>query len=148
MRLFREERSIRKTLVPFTLRYGRRSSCAIGQLTEQRREAYEEVNLSMDDPNVHLITTLPPVLTVLPLNAHMRNHIIVTRECDWHLQYPDRAHGYSRCVLDNGSYGHRPLASKSRRGGPHILASSVGYIGRPQQQRGWTSRKGYGMVAS
>ncbi|WVQ98156.1 hypothetical protein IAU59_005278 [Kwoniella sp. CBS 9459] len=43
-----------------------------------RREAYEEVNLPLDHPDIHHLAILEPVMTILPLNAHMRNHIIVT----------------------------------------------------------------------
>ncbi|WVQ83170.1 hypothetical protein IAT38_005308 [Cryptococcus sp. DSM 104549] len=42
-----------------------------------RREAYEEVGLPLNYPSIHHLTTLDPVLTILPLNAHMKNHIIV-----------------------------------------------------------------------
>ena len=45
----------------------------------KRREAFEEVGLALNHPAIHHITTLAPILTVLPLNAHMRNHIVVTR---------------------------------------------------------------------
>jgi hypothetical protein len=30
-------------------------------------------------PHVHVLTVLDPVLTVLPMNAHLKNHIVVTR---------------------------------------------------------------------
>ncbi|WVR04712.1 hypothetical protein IAU60_001723 [Kwoniella sp. DSM 27419] len=43
-----------------------------------RREAFEEVDLPMDHPDVHHVTVLEPVITILPLNSHMRNHIVVT----------------------------------------------------------------------
>ncbi|WVF69691.1 hypothetical protein IAT40_004470 [Kwoniella sp. CBS 6097] len=43
-----------------------------------RREAYEEVDLPLDHPDIHHLAILEPVMTILPLNAHMRNHIIVT----------------------------------------------------------------------
>ncbi|OCF44860.1 hypothetical protein I317_01349 [Kwoniella heveanensis CBS 569] len=43
-----------------------------------RREAYEEVNLPLDHPDIHHLAILEPVMTILPLNALMRNHIIVT----------------------------------------------------------------------
>lgn len=45
----------------------------------KRREAFEEVNLPLDNKDIHHITTLDPVLTILPLNAHFKNHIIVIR---------------------------------------------------------------------
>lgn len=34
----------------------------------------------MDSPHVHVLTMLDPVLTVLPMNAHLKNHIVVTRK--------------------------------------------------------------------
>lgn len=47
----------------------------------QRREAFEEVGLPLDPhPSIHYLTTVDPVMTILPLNAHMKNHIIVIRE--------------------------------------------------------------------
>ncbi|ADV24386.1 hypothetical protein I315_02992 [Cryptococcus gattii Ru294] len=42
-----------------------------------RREAFEEVNLPLEHPSIHNLTVLEPVMTILPLNAHMKNHIIV-----------------------------------------------------------------------
>nr|XP_031858238.1 uncharacterized protein CI109_006381 [Kwoniella shandongensis]KAA5525310.1 hypothetical protein CI109_006381 [Kwoniella shandongensis] len=42
-----------------------------------RREAYEEVNLPMEHPAIHHIGIIDPVLTILPLNAHLKNHIAV-----------------------------------------------------------------------
>ncbi|KAK8847504.1 hypothetical protein IAR55_005362 [Kwoniella newhampshirensis] len=42
-----------------------------------RREAFEEVGLPMDHPAIHHIGIIDPVLTILPLNAHMKNHIVV-----------------------------------------------------------------------
>ncbi|OXG12703.1 hypothetical protein C366_05518 [Cryptococcus neoformans Tu401-1] len=42
-----------------------------------RREAFEEVNLPLEHPSIHDLTVLEPVMTILPLNAHMKNHIIV-----------------------------------------------------------------------
>ncbi|WVQ75918.1 hypothetical protein IAR50_005553 [Cryptococcus sp. DSM 104548] len=42
-----------------------------------RREAHEEVDLPLNHPSIHHLTTLEPVMTILPLNAHMKNHIIV-----------------------------------------------------------------------
>ncbi|ORY30327.1 NUDIX hydrolase domain-like protein [Naematelia encephala] len=41
-----------------------------------RREAFEEVSLPLKHPSIHHLTTLEPVLTILPLNAHFKNHII------------------------------------------------------------------------
>ncbi|OCF77062.1 hypothetical protein I204_02771 [Kwoniella mangroviensis CBS 8886] len=43
-----------------------------------RREAFEEVGLPLDHPNIHHLTILEPVMTILPLNSHMKNHIVVT----------------------------------------------------------------------
>ncbi|KAL7419386.1 hypothetical protein Q5752_006224 [Cryptotrichosporon argae] len=43
-----------------------------------RREAFEEVGLPpIPHRHIHHLTVLDPVLTVLPLNAHMKNHIVV-----------------------------------------------------------------------
>ncbi|WVO16634.1 hypothetical protein L204_104313 [Cryptococcus depauperatus] len=42
-----------------------------------RREAWEEVNLPIQHPSIHFLTTLEPVMTILPLAAHIKNHIIV-----------------------------------------------------------------------
>lgn len=36
--------------------------------------------MPLDHPDVYNVAVLDPVLTVLPLNAHLRNHIIVTRK--------------------------------------------------------------------
>lgn len=47
----------------------------------QRREAHEEVGLPPDHPDIYTIAVLDPVLTVLPLGAHMKNHIVATRMC-------------------------------------------------------------------
>jgi 8-oxo-dGTP pyrophosphatase MutT (NUDIX family) len=45
----------------------------------ERREAFEEVGLPLQDhPDIHFITTLEPVATVLPHNAQVA-HIIVIR---------------------------------------------------------------------
>ncbi|GMK54366.1 hypothetical protein CspeluHIS016_0109520 [Cutaneotrichosporon spelunceum] len=43
-----------------------------------RREAFEEAGLPLTSPHVHVLTVLDPVLTVLPMNAHLKNHIVVT----------------------------------------------------------------------
>nr|XP_019008376.1 uncharacterized protein I206_06935 [Kwoniella pini CBS 10737]OCF47157.1 hypothetical protein I206_06935 [Kwoniella pini CBS 10737] len=43
-----------------------------------RREAFEEVGLPLDHPSIHYLTTLEQVMTILPLNSHMKNHIVVT----------------------------------------------------------------------
>ncbi|BEI81259.1 hypothetical protein CcaverHIS002_0204190 [Cutaneotrichosporon cavernicola] len=43
-----------------------------------RREAFEEAGLPLTSPHVHVLTMLEPVLTVLPMNAHLKNHIVVT----------------------------------------------------------------------
>ncbi|TXT13163.1 hypothetical protein VHUM_01564 [Vanrija humicola] len=43
-----------------------------------RREAYEEVGLPASHPSVHMLTVLDPILTVLPLNAPFKHHIVVT----------------------------------------------------------------------
>ncbi|WWC86791.1 uncharacterized protein L201_001670 [Kwoniella dendrophila CBS 6074] len=43
-----------------------------------RREAFEEVGLSLDHLSIHHITILEPVMTILPLNSHIKNHIVVT----------------------------------------------------------------------
>lgn len=37
--------------------------------------------MPLDHPDIYSVAILDPLLTVLPLNAHPRNHIIVTREC-------------------------------------------------------------------
>lgn len=48
---------------------------------DQRREAFEEVGLPLGPhPHIHHLTILEPVMTILPLNAHMRNHIVVIRK--------------------------------------------------------------------
>jgi hypothetical protein len=39
--------------------------------------------LEADHPSIHHVTTLDPVLTILPLNAHLKNHIIVIRKLSW-----------------------------------------------------------------
>ncbi|WRT64673.1 uncharacterized protein IL334_001607 [Kwoniella shivajii] len=43
-----------------------------------RREAFEEVGLPLNHPSIYHLTVLEPVMTILPLNSHMKNHIIVT----------------------------------------------------------------------
>ncbi|WVW78330.1 hypothetical protein I302_100284 [Kwoniella bestiolae CBS 10118] len=43
-----------------------------------RREAFEEIGLPLDHPSIHHLTILEPVMTILPLNSHMKNHIVVT----------------------------------------------------------------------
>ncbi|WOO85095.1 Nudix hydrolase 15, mitochondrial [Vanrija pseudolonga] len=43
-----------------------------------RREAYEEVGLPASHASVHMLTVLDPILTVLPLNAPFKHHIVVT----------------------------------------------------------------------
>nr|XP_018265343.1 uncharacterized protein I303_01708 [Kwoniella dejecticola CBS 10117]OBR87501.1 hypothetical protein I303_01708 [Kwoniella dejecticola CBS 10117] len=43
-----------------------------------RREAFEEVGLPLDHPSIHPLTILEQVMTILPLNSHMKNHIVVT----------------------------------------------------------------------
>lgn len=75
---YQEERSILKIQILFILPY----VSPTGRTDDQRREAFEEVNLPLDGnhPSIHHITTLEPVLTILPLNAHLKNHIIVIRE--------------------------------------------------------------------
>lgn len=35
--------------------------------------------MPLASPHVHVLTVLDPVLTVLPMNAHLKNHIVVTR---------------------------------------------------------------------
>lgn len=43
-----------------------------------RREAFEEVGLPLHCTSIIYLTTLEPVVTVLPLGSHYRNHIAVT----------------------------------------------------------------------
>ena len=38
------------------------------------------MNLPLDDPSILYLATLEPVITVLPLGSHYRNHIAVVRE--------------------------------------------------------------------
>ncbi|TYJ56010.1 hypothetical protein B9479_003252 [Cryptococcus floricola] len=45
-----------------------------------RREANEEVDLPLNHPSIHHLTILDPVMTILPLNSHMKNHIVVIRK--------------------------------------------------------------------
>lgn len=55
------------------------------------REAEEEVGLPMGREGVWMLAQLEPVLTVLPLNAHLKGHIVVTRQSS-----PDFGEGWTQ----------------------------------------------------
>lgn len=50
-----------------------------------RREAHEEVGLPASHPDIYTVAVLDPLLTVLPMGAHTRNHIVVTCEYGSHI---------------------------------------------------------------
>lgn len=46
------------------------------------------MSLPLSLPTIHHLTVLEPVMTILPLNAHLRNHIVVVRESKISLSHP------------------------------------------------------------
>lgn len=78
----------------------------------QRREAFEEVALPLHaggevgvpHPSIHHITTLDPVLTILPLNVHLKNHIVVIRMSSTvSVTEADQQRSYASCRIQDSS---------------------------------------------
>lgn len=46
----------------------------------QRREAHEEIGLPPRSEDVYNVAVLEPIVTVMPVGAMWKHHIIVTRE--------------------------------------------------------------------
>jgi len=146
-RLCQEAKSTQKTLRPYILQYVAFRPCVCTHA--QRREAFEEVNLPLaPHPHIHHLAVLDPVMTILPLNAHMRNHIVVIRE----LRRSSRRGQLSNScgLLRLGSQRHRVPAAQPGRGGSDIYASSEG-VSRGQgvgRRRGGAGSAGRRMVAA
>ncbi|OXC70528.1 hypothetical protein AYX13_01003 [Cryptococcus neoformans] len=69
-----------------------------------RREAFEEVNLPLEHPSIHDLTVLEPVMTILPLNAHMKNHIIVIQKGSEWWPHKEEFHSIEDRIGTTGGY--------------------------------------------
>ncbi|OWZ66418.1 hypothetical protein AYX14_02900 [Cryptococcus neoformans] len=69
-----------------------------------RREAFEEVNLPLEHPSIHDLTVLEPVMTILPLNAHMKNHIIVIQKGSEWWPHREEFHSIEDRIGTTGGY--------------------------------------------